>query len=166
MLAHMCDCAPRMSSAASSCLRASMLILHTCALLAHTYKCCLCSEKTCLRVRMPTHMRSAHTHLCHACASSHFSAHCARHTVRPKQWGTHNASGPQQNRFPHNREGYVCRECVGAGICEHGRQRRSCKNCGGSSICEHGRQRNRCRACEGSSICEHNRERYSCVDCG
>ena len=64
-------------------------------------------------------------------------------------------------RRPHNREKYVCRECGGAGICEHNRM-----SCGGSSICEHGRRSSQCHACEGSSIYEHNRMRYSCVICG
>ena len=42
-----------------------------------------------------------------------------------------------------------CKECGGAGICEHGRRRYQCKECGGKGICEHGRRRSKCKECGG-----------------
>lgn len=47
-------------------------------------------------------------------------------------------------------DGYSCKECGGAGICEHGRRKNECKDCGGSSICPHSRQRYYCKDCGGS----------------
>ena len=60
----------------------------------------------------------------------------------------------------------VCKECDGAGLCEHGRRRSTCKECGGNGLCEHGRVRSRCKECGGSSICEHGRRRSTCKECG
>ena len=43
----------------------------------------------------------------------------------------------------------MCKECGGAGICEHSRQRYQCKDCGGAGICKHGKRRSKCRECGG-----------------
>ena len=40
-----------------------------------------------------------------------------------------------------------------------------CKECGGAGICEHRRLRTRCKDCSGGSICEHNKRRSLCGDC-
>ena len=47
----------------------------------------------------------------------------------------------------HLRRSYTCRECGGAGICQHNVVRSSCKLCGGGGICEHGKRRCRCKQC-------------------
>ena len=60
----------------------------------------------------------------------------------------------------------MCKECGGAGICEHGRERSRCKDCGGGSICEHGRRRSTCKQCGGGGLCEHRRVRSVCKECG
>ena len=51
-----------------------------------------------------------------------------------------------------------CKDCGGAGICQHNRGRSDCKDCGGTSICQHNRQRSICKDCGGTSICQHNRK--------
>ena len=43
----------------------------------------------------------------------------------------------------------MCKECGGAGICEHSRQRYQCKDCGGAGICKHGKRRSKCKDCGG-----------------
>ena len=40
-----------------------------------------------------------------------------------------------------------CKECGGAGICQHQRRRSTCKECGGAGICPHQRRRSRCKEC-------------------
>jgi len=45
------------------------------------------------------------------------------------------------------RNGYLCKECPGKGICEHNKVRSICKECGGSQICEHNKVRSICKEC-------------------
>ena len=47
----------------------------------------------------------------------------------------------------HLRRLYTCRECGGAGICQHNVVRSSCKLCGGGGMCGHGKRRCRCKQC-------------------
>lgn len=69
-------------------------------------------------------------------------------------------------RCPHGKvRKDLCKDCGGAGICEHGNQRYSCKDCGGKSICEHKRARRRCVDCGGKDICQHKQIKHICREC-
>jgi hypothetical protein len=50
----------------------------------------------------------------------------------------------------------TCKDCGGAGICQHNRRRSECRDCG-ESICQHNRIRRTCKDCGCASNCEHNR---------
>jgi hypothetical protein len=41
-----------------------------------------------------------------------------------------------------------CKDCGGAGICEHNRVRRLCRDCGGAGMCAHSRVRSKCKDCK------------------
>ena len=72
----------------------------------------------------------------------------------------------QRGPCQHGRKrSYYCKDCNGAGVCEHGRARHQCKFCGGASVCEHERLKHQCKDCRGTGICEHGRSKYQCKDC-
>jgi hypothetical protein len=48
--------------------------------------------------------------------------------------------------------------------CEHNRY--TCRDCGGAGMCEHNSIRSQCKDCRSASICGHIRQRHSCKDCG
>jgi hypothetical protein len=74
---------------------------------------------------------------------------------------------PKGKKCEHGRFQYYCKDCKGAGICEHKRVRCRCRKCGtGSQICQHKKDRRKCIECRGPNICTHGRYRYVCKECG
>jgi hypothetical protein len=66
----------------------------------------------------------------------------------------------------HDKQKYVCKECLGNGICIHNKRKTLCKECSGGSLCEHNKDKSKCIECgEGKSICIHKKLKWRCVEC-
>jgi hypothetical protein len=139
-------------------------------------------------------------HLHNLSVLSHYRQQSAEFTVPITQAPNLGASGTYNScsYCVIRRQRSQCKECGGAGICEHRRQRTAnarsaaahpsastgggvayarsaaaqlsastggsvtthqCKQCGGAGICEHRRQRSLhvCKECGGAGFCEHGR---------